>query len=64
MGEPGAGQVCICQFSTGQNVQVLLGTRVWPYSVLLVVVVVVVIVVVVNPLNLLLKLGQNQVINR
>ena len=35
-----------------------------PDYVVVVVVVVVVIVVVVNPRNLLLKLGQNQVINR
>ena len=44
MGEPGAaqggtGQVKTSQagqVSTGQNGSVLLGTRVWPYSVLLV----------------------------
>ena len=48
-GQVGTGQVCTSRFrtgqvktsqagqvSTGQNSQVLLGTRVWPYSVLLV----------------------------
>ena len=45
-GQVGTGQVCICQFGTvqvrtdqvktSQNGQVLLGTEVWPYSVLLV----------------------------
>ena len=45
-GQVGTGQVCTCRFGTfqvrtgqvsrGQNGQVLLRTRVWPYSVLLV----------------------------
>ena len=46
-GQVGTGHVCTSQFGTvqartgqvsaGQNGQVLLGTRVWPYSVLLVI---------------------------
>ena len=45
-GQVGTGHVCTSQFGTvqartgqvsaGQNGQILLGTRVWPYSVLLV----------------------------